>query len=101
MLYKVYAQDAVEAQQGRIKRRFLDYCEANNIASGVEELYRDECGDQEEIVIVPADAEAMGRKGGSVKSPAKSRAAKARNAKRKAEGKPEGGRPKNSCIKLS
>ena len=46
-------------------------------------------------------AATLGRKGGSVKSPAKSRAAKARNAKRKAEGKPEGGRPKNSCIKLS
>jgi len=36
----------------------------------------------------------LGRKGGSVKSPAKSDAAKARNAKRKAEGKPEGGRPR-------
>lgn len=31
----------------------------------------------------------IGRKGGSVKSPAKSEAAKLRNAKRKAEGKPE------------
>jgi len=39
-------------------------------------------------------AAALGRMGGSVKSPAKSEAAKARNAKRKAEGKPEGGRPR-------
>jgi hypothetical protein len=31
----------------------------------------------------------IGRKGGSVKSQAKSEAAKLRNAKRKAEGKPE------------
>jgi hypothetical protein len=31
----------------------------------------------------------IGRKGGSVKSPAKSEAAKLRNAKRKTEGKPE------------
>ena len=46
-------------------------------------------------------AATLGRKGGSVKSPAKSAAAIARNAKRKAEVKPEGGRPKNSCIKLS
>jgi len=39
-------------------------------------------------------AATLGRKGGSVKSLAKSDAATARNAKRKAEGKPEGGRPK-------
>lgn len=38
----------------------------------------------------------LGRKGGSVRSPAKSAAAIARNAKRKAEGKPEGGRPKKA-----
>jgi len=36
----------------------------------------------------------LGSLGGSVKSRAKSEAAKARNAKRKAEGKPEGGRPR-------
>lgn len=41
-----------------------------------------------------AAAAALGRKGGSVKSSAKSEAAKARNAARKAEGKPQGGRPK-------
>lgn len=44
-------------------------------------------------------AAALGRKGGSVKSPAKSEAAKARNAKRKTEGKPEGGRPKKPAEK--
>lgn len=44
-------------------------------------------------------ASEMGRKGGSVRSAAKSEAAKSRNAKRKAEGKPEGGRPrKNACV---
>lgn len=43
-------------------------------------------------------AATLGRKGGSVKSPAKSEAAKARNAKRKAEGKPEGGRPKKPAA---
>lgn len=40
--------------------------------------------------------EEFSRKGGQVKSPRKSEAAKARNAKRKAEGKPQGGRPKGS-----
>jgi len=44
-------------------------------------------------VETSAAATTLGRKGGSVKSPAKSEAAKARNAARKAEGKPEGGRP--------
>ena len=34
---------------------------------------------------------AIGSKGGKAKTPAKSEAAKARNARRKAEGKPEGG----------
>lgn len=39
-------------------------------------------------------ASILGRKGGQVRSSAKSAAAVVRNAKRKAEGKPEGGRPK-------
>ena len=48
---------------------------------------------EDEIIIKLASA-LMGRKGGQARTPAKSRAATARNAKRKAEGKPEGGRPK-------
>lgn len=43
----------------------------------------------------PTAAE-IGRLGGSVKSKAKSDAAKLRNAKRKLEGKPEGGRQKKT-----
>lgn len=39
-------------------------------------------------------ASVLGSKGGSVKSETKSKAAVDRNAKRKAEGKPQGGRPK-------
>lgn len=41
----------------------------------------------------------LGRKGGQVKSPRKQKAAKLRNAKRKAEGKNEGGRPKKEKAK--
>ena len=41
-------------------------------------------------------ARALGRVGGSVKSAAKSEAARARNARRKAEGKPQGGRPRKA-----
>ena len=41
-----------------------------------------------------AAASALGRKGGSVRSAAKSAAAKANNAARKLNGKPEGGRPR-------
>jgi len=48
-------------------------------------------------IDVSMAAATLGRKGGSVKSPAKSEAAKARNAKRKAEGKPEGGRPRKEA----
>jgi len=48
----------------------------------------------EDMDSLPKAAAALGRKGGSVSSQAKSEAAKARNAKRKAEGKPEGGRPR-------
>lgn len=46
------------------------------------------------MVTTRMAASVLGRKGGSVKSPAKSAAAVARNARRKAGGKPEGGRPK-------
>jgi len=46
-------------------------------------------------------AAALGRMGGSVKSPAKSEAAKARNAKRKAEGKPEGGATKKEADRMT
>lgn len=98
MLYNVYAQDVVEASEGRIVRRFLGKCEGTNTGSGIFDLYADECGDQEEVVIEQAEeskaAATLGRKGGSVSSPAKSEAAKARNAARKAQGKPEGSRPK-------
>ncbi len=41
-------------------------------------------------------ARVLGSLGGSVKSAAKAEAARARNAKRKAEGKPEGGRPRKA-----
>jgi hypothetical protein len=53
MLYNVYAQDVVEAADGRIVRRFLDKCEGTDTGSGIFDLYADECGDEEEIVIVP------------------------------------------------
>jgi hypothetical protein len=98
MLYKVYAENVIDAISGIKNRRFIANCEGTNTGAGIFDLYADECGDEEEIVIVPADAEAMGRKGGSVKSPAKSVAAQNRNAKRKAEGKREGGRPKKPAA---
>lgn len=41
-------------------------------------------------------ARVLGRMGGLVKSAAKSEAAKARNARRKEEGKPQGGRPRKA-----
>ena len=49
--------------------------------------------------IASEAARALGSLGGSVKSPAKSKAAKARNAKRKAEGKAGGGRPRKDPAK--
>ncbi len=49
---------------------------------------------------IGAGAVVMGARGGSVSSPAKSTAATARNAKRKAEGKPEGGRPASKRLSM-
>lgn len=49
------------------------------------------------ILLALIEAEAarvLGARGGSVTGEAKRRAAIARNARRKAEGKPEGGRPR-------
>ncbi len=78
----------------RVERR----CGANGVWGGdhieiimpTEPLFREAVEATEDT----SPAATLGRKGGSVKSPAKSEAATARNAKRKAEGKPEGGRPK-------
>jgi hypothetical protein len=55
MLYKVYAEDVVEAAEGHIVRRFLGKCEGTDTGSGIFDLYADECDDQEEIVIVPVE----------------------------------------------
>lgn len=52
MLYNVYAEDSVEAANGKIVRRFLGKCEGANTGASIFELYSDECGDQEEIVLV-------------------------------------------------
>jgi len=86
MLYKVFAENVVDAARGVKTQRFIAYCEGTNTGSGIHDLYADECGDEEEIVIYPADAAALGRKGGSVKSPRKA-ASSAENGKK-------GGRPR-------
>lgn len=49
-------------------------------------------------VIAREAARVLGSLGGLVTGDAKSKAAKARNAKRKAEGKPEGGRPRKPAA---
>jgi DNA-binding CsgD family transcriptional regulator len=70
--YRVYAED----MDGR--RRFIASAIADNGGRGLFDLYADECGDEEEIVIVLEEiaqaASIMGRKGGSAKSEAKTRA---------------------------
>jgi len=77
------------AKAGTILDEALDYLEiADNERAG----WRD-------YMATRYAAATLGRKGGSVKSPAKSESAKARNTKRKAEGKPEGGRPRKDPAK--
>lgn len=46
MKYAIYAEN----MEGT--RRYLGKCYANNIGTGLFALYADECGDEEEIVIV-------------------------------------------------
>lgn len=58
-IYKVYAED----MDG--KRRYIGKAKADRGGNGLFELYSGECGDEEQIVIVPewvsAAAAAMGR----------------------------------------
>jgi len=93
------------------RRRFLGRHNGSNTGNEIFCLYADEAEIEEEIVIrakpytnlvanmdaqmAAIGAAALGRRGGAVKSAAKSQAASARNARRKAAGKPEGGRPRN------
>jgi len=80
--YNVYAED-VDSKQ----RRHLGVAIADNIGKGLFDLYADQCGDQEEVVLVPTDtASEMGRKGGQAKSERKTAAVRENGKK--------GGRPK-------
>ena len=78
--YKVYAKDL----DG--KKRLLGKVMSDDLGKSIFDMYADECGDEEEIVIVAdSDPSSMGRKGGSAKSPAK-QASSRENGKK-------GGRP--------
>lgn len=44
---------AVYAENLDGERRFLDHCTSDNVGRGIFDLYADECGDEEEIVVVP------------------------------------------------
>ncbi len=55
--YKVYAVDVIDKS-----RRYLGKAVGDNIGKGLYDLYADECGDREEIILVPTDTAAAGVK---------------------------------------
>ena len=88
MKYAVYAENL----DG--ERRFLDHCTGDNVGRGIFDLYADECGDEEAIVVVPVEESpgaVLGKKGGSVRSDKKA-ASSRENGKK-------GGRPKKEVAK--
>ena len=88
MKYAVYAENL----DG--ERRFLAHCIADNVGRGIFDLYDDECGDEEEIVIVPIEESpgaVLGKKGGSVRSDKKTTSSRENGKK--------GGRPKKEVAK--
>jgi len=80
MKYAVYAEN----MDG--KRRFIENAISDNIGRGLFDLYADECGDEEEIVIVPVETSAAAAALGSIKSDKKA-ATSRENGKK-------GGRPR-------
>ena len=86
-IYRVYAEN----MDG--ERRLLDTARADNGGRGLFDLYADDCGDKEEVVIVEVinTAATLGRKGGKTKSEAKSAAARENGKK--------GGRPRKEEVK--
>lgn len=86
MLYNVYAED----YEG--KRRFLGKCDGTNTGAGIFKLYAGECSDIEEVVIEQTEeskaAAILGRKGGSVSSPAKTAANRGKGKYGKLGGRP-------------
>ena len=80
--YNVYAEDVTDKS-----RRYLGKAVGDNIGKGLFDLYADECGNMEEIIIVPVEMSAseIGRKGGQAKSDRKAAAVRENGKK--------GGRP--------
>lgn len=79
--YKVYAEDMGG------KRRYLDTAEADNGGNGLFGLYADECGDEEQIVIVPVELSDF------ASALSKSKAGKPKAAQASRENAKKGGRP--------
>lgn len=78
--YKVYAEN----MEG--KRRFISNAIADKGGNGLFSLYADECGDEEQIVIVPKEVSKAAAALGRVKSDRKATASR--------ENGKNGGRPK-------
>lgn len=80
--YKVYAENI----DG--KRRLIGNAMADRGGNGLFDLYADECGDEEQIVIVPAKLSAAASAMGRAKSERKATSSRANGAK--------GGRPRKA-----